>query len=162
MGYLELRENLLDGDAAEYTCLVGTMVQEAYATHPDVRDACRASILGHAGTLVSDFGDLIAAYGAPATVTATGLAEHTQTVLQGSFVLAKATDDASARHRRHRPPAPLSRAALPRCCHEGEPMIRPARRAVHPPVARNPLASCRCRLLRWGHDYVRRGSRSSW
>jgi TetR/AcrR family transcriptional repressor of nem operon len=29
-------------------------------------------------------------------VTATGLAEHTQTVLQGSFVLAKATDDASA------------------------------------------------------------------
>ncbi len=96
MGYLELRENLLDGDVAEFTCLVGTMVQEAYATHPEVRDACRASILGHAGTLVSDFGDLIAAYGAPPTVTATGLAEHTQTVLQGSFVLAKATDDASA------------------------------------------------------------------
>ena len=33
---------------------------------------------------------------AAAGVTATGLAEHTQTVLQGSFVLAKATDDASA------------------------------------------------------------------
>jgi len=96
MGYLELRENLLDGAAAEYTCLVGTMVQEAYATHPDVRDACRNSIFGHTGTFEADFAALITAYGAPEGVTASGLAEHMQTVLQGAFVLAKATDDPEA------------------------------------------------------------------
>lgn len=96
MGYLDLRVDFVQGTAAEYTCLVGTMVQEAYATQPDVRAACHASIYGHCATLESDFEALISDRGAPEGVTARGLAEHTQTVLQGSFVLAKASEDPGA------------------------------------------------------------------
>lgn len=93
MGYLDLRHAFVQGAAAEYTCLVGTMVQESYATHPDVRAACEASIYGHSATLETDFEALIAERGTTSGVTARGLAVHTQTVLQGAFVLAKASED---------------------------------------------------------------------
>ena len=46
---------MIDGPIEAFTCLVGTMVQEAYGTSPAVRDACAASILGHAATLEPDF-----------------------------------------------------------------------------------------------------------
>jgi len=41
---------------AEVTCLVGTMVQEVFATSPAIRDACGESIFGHAATLEADIG----------------------------------------------------------------------------------------------------------
>src|SRR3712207_531299 len=47
LGYLEFRRVIAQGDVAEFTCLVGTMVQEAYLSSPAVRDACAASMLGH-------------------------------------------------------------------------------------------------------------------
>lgn len=93
LGYLELRAQLIAGSPADYTCLVGTMTQEAFATNPDVRDACAASIFGHARTLEPDFEEALAAAGRPPDVDAEGLARHTQAVLQGAFVLSKAADD---------------------------------------------------------------------
>jgi TetR/AcrR family transcriptional regulator, transcriptional repressor for nem operon len=93
LGYLDLRAQLIAGSPADYTCLVGTMTQEAFATNPDVRDACAASIFGHARTLEPDFEDALAAAGHPPEVDAEGLARHTQAVLQGAFVLSKAADD---------------------------------------------------------------------
>jgi TetR/AcrR family transcriptional repressor of nem operon len=92
-GYLELRAGLIIGSPADYTCLVGTMTQEAFATHPDVRDACAASIFGHAETLVPDLAAALESAGSPPGVDAKGLATYTQAVLQGSFVLSKAADD---------------------------------------------------------------------
>ena len=50
-GYLDFRASLISGVPADYTCLVGTMTQEAFDTSPAVRDACAASIFGHAETL---------------------------------------------------------------------------------------------------------------
>jgi TetR/AcrR family transcriptional repressor of nem operon len=93
LGYLELRARLIAGSPADYTCLVGTMAQEAFATSPEVRDACAASIFGHARTLEPDFAAALAAAGDPPGVDAAGLACHTQAVLQGAFVLSKAADD---------------------------------------------------------------------
>jgi TetR/AcrR family transcriptional regulator, transcriptional repressor for nem operon len=93
LGYLELRARLIAGSPADYTCLVGTMAQEAFVTSPDVRDACAASIFGHARTLEADFAAALAAAGDPPGVDAAGLARHTQAVLQGAFVLSKAADD---------------------------------------------------------------------
>jgi TetR/AcrR family transcriptional regulator, transcriptional repressor for nem operon len=58
-----------------------------------VRDACAASIFGHARTLEPDFAAALAAAGDPPGVDAAGLARHTQAVLQGAFVLSKAADD---------------------------------------------------------------------
>jgi TetR/AcrR family transcriptional repressor of nem operon len=47
LGYVTFRKELLRGELPEFTCLVGTMVQEAYQT-PKIQRACKASIFGHA------------------------------------------------------------------------------------------------------------------
>ncbi|GAB5374835.1 MAG: TetR/AcrR family transcriptional regulator [Acuticoccus sp.] len=96
LAYLAFRRALLAGEIAEVTCLVGTMAQEVFAAHPAIREACGASIVGHAATLENDIAAAIARHGAPAGVDATGLALHTQVVLQGAFVIAKATNDITA------------------------------------------------------------------
>lgn len=96
LGYIDFREQLIAGTPAEFTCLAGTMVQEVHETSPAIRDACRRSIFGHAETLEADFAAAIAARGVAgvaAGVTALGLALHTQAVLQGGFVLSKASGD---------------------------------------------------------------------
>ncbi|MEZ4255627.1 MAG: TetR/AcrR family transcriptional regulator [Polyangiales bacterium] len=54
LAYIDFRRALLDGAIPEVTCVVGTMVQETYGQHPEIRDACAMSIFGHADTLVDD------------------------------------------------------------------------------------------------------------
>ena len=93
LGYIEFRKEIIDGDLAEFTCLVGTMTQEVYGSHPAIRDACAAGIFGHAATLEPDIKAAMAARGIAADWTPASLAAHTQAVLQGAFVLAKATGD---------------------------------------------------------------------
>ncbi|MCP8937629.1 TetR/AcrR family transcriptional regulator [Alsobacter sp. SYSU M60028] len=91
LGYLAFRKDILRGDVAEFTCLVGTMVQEAYGSHPAIREACDASISTHAEKVEADIAAAMAARGMAETEwTARGLALHTQAVLQGAFILAKA------------------------------------------------------------------------
>ena len=96
LGYLDLRASLIGDEIERYSCLVGTMVQEAYVTSPAIRDACGASILGHAATLELDIADALVAAGTDATdvaAEAASLARHTQVVLQGAFVVSKAAND---------------------------------------------------------------------
>ena len=93
LGYLRFRKSLIAGAVAEFTCLVGTMAQEVFATHPAITAACAASITGHAATLESDIEAAMQARGIT-EVGARSLALHTQVVLQGAFILAKATGDA--------------------------------------------------------------------
>jgi TetR/AcrR family transcriptional regulator, transcriptional repressor for nem operon len=95
LGYLDFRKAILKGELAEFTCLVGTMVQEAYSTSPGIRDACAASICGHAAEIEADIAKAMARYGIRAPWTAESLALHTQAVLQGSFILAKAKGGAA-------------------------------------------------------------------
>jgi TetR/AcrR family transcriptional repressor of nem operon len=94
-GYLDFRKAILKGEIAEFTCLVGTMVQEVYGTDPDIRDACEASICGHAATVETDIAAAMKRYRIRAAWTAESLALHTQAVLQGAFILAKAKGDAA-------------------------------------------------------------------
>lgn len=93
LAYIEFRRALLRGSIPEFTCVVGTMVQETYGQYPDIRAACAASIFGHAGTLTSDIAAAMAQHGIAADWTAESLAAHTQAVLQGAFILAKAKSD---------------------------------------------------------------------
>jgi TetR/AcrR family transcriptional regulator, transcriptional repressor for nem operon len=93
LGYIDFRSALLEGRAPEFTCLVGTMVQEAYETSPAIRAACEASIRGHAARLECDIGEAMRLYGVTGDWRARDLALHTQAVLQGAFILAKATGD---------------------------------------------------------------------
>src|SRR3546814_9852380 len=48
MAYLDFRRELVAGEVAEFTCLVGTMAQETFLTNHAIRDACFESISGHA------------------------------------------------------------------------------------------------------------------
>lgn len=93
LGYLDFRKEIIQGDLAEFTCLVGTMAQEVYGSHPAIREACAASIFGHAATLEPDIAAAMDARGIKADWTPASLAAHTQAVLQGAFILAKATGD---------------------------------------------------------------------
>ncbi|HKT84602.1 MAG TPA: TetR/AcrR family transcriptional regulator [Novosphingobium sp.] len=90
LGYLVLRKALLQGGVPDFTCLVGTMVQETYETAPAIREACDRSISGHAATLEADIELAMRERGMSPGWTARSLALHTQAVLQGAFILAKA------------------------------------------------------------------------
>jgi TetR/AcrR family transcriptional repressor of nem operon len=94
LGYLDFRKALLKGRVPEFTCLVGTMVQETYETDPDIRAACDATISAHAATLEPDIAEAMKKYGVKG-ISAAGLALHTQAVLQGAFILAKAKGGAA-------------------------------------------------------------------
>ena len=93
LAYLDFRKGIIGGETFEYTCLVGTMTQEVHDSAPAIRDACAASILGHAATLEADIETARTQRGIDADWTAESLARHTQAVLQGGFILAKATGD---------------------------------------------------------------------
>jgi TetR/AcrR family transcriptional repressor of nem operon len=94
LGYLEFRKAMLAGKLHEISCLAGTMVQEIFASHPDIARACEASIYGHAATIEEDIAAAMKRYRVRARWTAASLALHTQAVLQGAFILAKAKGDA--------------------------------------------------------------------
>ncbi len=95
LDYIAFRKALIDGDPAEFSCLAGMMTQEVFDTHPEIRDACARSILGHAETLEADIAAAIAAHGLARETTPRSLALHIQAVIQGAFILAKATGDAT-------------------------------------------------------------------
>ncbi len=91
--YVDFRKSIIEGVPAEFTCLVGTMTQETYDSYPAIREACAESIFGHAATLEADIEAAMKERAISADWTAASLARHTQAVLQGAFILAKATGD---------------------------------------------------------------------
>ena len=63
------------------------------ARQPAIRDACAASIIGHAQTLEADIAAATALYGARDAGSPRSLALHFQAVPQGGFIFIKATGD---------------------------------------------------------------------
>jgi len=90
LGYVDFRKAIIQGELPEYTCLLGTMVQETYETHPAIRKACDRCIGAHAATLVADIKAAVEKYGLSPEWTVESLAYYTQAVIQGAFILAKA------------------------------------------------------------------------
>lgn len=95
LGYVDFRKAILKGGVSEFTCLVGTMVQEVHASSPAIRAACDASISDHAAKIEADIQAALDARKMKPDWTAKSLALHTQAVLQGAFILAKAKDGAA-------------------------------------------------------------------
>ncbi|WP_273792490.1 TetR/AcrR family transcriptional regulator [Brucella anthropi] len=93
LAYVEFRKQLIQGELPDFTCLVGTMTQEVYETNSVIRDACWNSISSHADTLVPDIAAAMERYAVPGDFTAESLALHTQAVIQGAFIIAKASGD---------------------------------------------------------------------
>ena len=96
IAYIEFRKAILTGDLPDFTCFVGTIVQEAYRTHPEVSAAAAGNISSHAKTLEADIGAAMRERAPPGDWTAESLALHFQAVIQGSFILAKAKGSAAA------------------------------------------------------------------
>ncbi len=100
LGYIDLRIALLAGPVEGFSCVAGTMVQEAFLSSDAIRAACHDSIMGNAAALEDDLAAALAQSGAKG-VTAQGLARHVQAVIQGAFVLAKAECGAWAAELAH-------------------------------------------------------------
>jgi TetR/AcrR family transcriptional repressor of nem operon len=90
LGYVDFRKDILRGEVSQFTCLLGTMVQEAYETNPAIRAACDQYISAHAATVEADIAEVMRARGMAPGWTASSLALYIQSVLQGAFILAKA------------------------------------------------------------------------
>ena len=94
-GYLDFRRDLLDRPVPQFTCLLGTLVQETYDTHPAVRAACDGGMAEHIAVLARDIEAARLRHAPGAMWTAESVAAFIQAVLQGSFLFAKARQDAA-------------------------------------------------------------------
>jgi TetR/AcrR family transcriptional regulator, transcriptional repressor for nem operon len=90
LGYIDFRKAILQGELPQFTCLLGTMVQEAYDSHPAIRAACDRYISEHAEKLEADITSAKASHAPDADWTPKSAALYSQAVLQGAFILAKA------------------------------------------------------------------------
>jgi len=90
LGYVDFRSAILRGELPEFTCILGTMVQETYETHPPIRKACDQYISAHAAEVAGDIEAAKRLYAPNATWSAESLGLFTQAVVQGAFILAKA------------------------------------------------------------------------
>jgi len=90
LGYVDFRIAILQGALPDFTCLLGTMVQETYQTHPAIRAACDKHISAHAAAVARDIAEAKKRYAPKAPWSAASLAVFTQAATQGAFVLAKA------------------------------------------------------------------------
>jgi TetR/AcrR family transcriptional repressor of nem operon len=90
IGYVKFRKSILTGDLPEFTCLLGTLVQEAYETHPAIREACDKYISAHAALVEQDIAAAKRICAPKAKWSPASLALFMQAALQGAFILAKA------------------------------------------------------------------------
>ena len=90
LGYVDFRISLLQGQIPLYTCLIGTTVQEAYATHPNLRDACDRMLSQHVAELTRDLSLAKRRYAPDASWDPQSVGYFIQCVLQGGFIFAKA------------------------------------------------------------------------
>jgi len=90
LGYVDFRAAILSGELPDYTCLLGTLVQETYDTHPAIRAACDQGMSAHIAELTRDVTAAKSRYAPDATWNAESVGYFIQAVLQGSFIFAKA------------------------------------------------------------------------
>jgi TetR/AcrR family transcriptional regulator, transcriptional repressor for nem operon len=90
LGYLAFRRAILQGNLPDFTCLLGTMVQETFETSPAIRQACDTHISSHAAMVAGEIAAAKALYAPSADWSAESLGFFTQAVIQGAFILAKA------------------------------------------------------------------------
>ena len=89
-GYVDFRVKMIQGELPDYTCPFGTILQETYATHPAIREACDRAMTSHIEYLTRDVQAAKELYAPLAAWTSESVSNLIQVVLQGSFILAKA------------------------------------------------------------------------
>ena len=95
LGYVDFRAAILNGELPDYTCLLGTLVQETYDSHPAIRAACDQGMSSHIAALTRDVAAAKARYAPDAAWSAESVGYFIQAVLQGSFIFAKAKQNSA-------------------------------------------------------------------
>ena len=90
LGYVDFRAAILSGALPEFTCLLGTLVQETYDTHPAIRRACDRCMSSHIAALSRDVTLARQLYAPHAPWSVDSVGYFIQSVLQGAFIFAKA------------------------------------------------------------------------
>ncbi|HEV2645963.1 MAG TPA: TetR/AcrR family transcriptional regulator [Acidobacteriaceae bacterium] len=98
LGYLDFRASILTGHLPEYTCLLGTLVQETYDTHPAIRTACEQALSAHVAELTRDLQAAKKLRAPKAAWTAKSVGNLIQSVLQGAYIFAKAQQSPATIH----------------------------------------------------------------
>jgi TetR/AcrR family transcriptional regulator, transcriptional repressor for nem operon len=96
LAYIDFRMSLIQGDLPDFTCLIGTLVQETFDTHPAIREACNLAILAHARNVEKDLTDAKRVYARKAAWEPASVALFTQAAIQGAFILAKSQHNPNA------------------------------------------------------------------
>jgi TetR/AcrR family transcriptional repressor of nem operon len=99
LGYVEFRGAILKGELPDYTCLLGTLVQETYDTHPEIRAACEHGMASHIAELTRDIEAAKKLYAPRAKWSAESVGYFIQSVLQGAFIFAKAKQGPDTVHK---------------------------------------------------------------
>ena len=92
-GYVDFRAALIRGGIPQFTCLIGTTVQETYATHPGLRAISDTGLTNHVAMLARDLDAAKQRYAPDAAWTGESVGTFMQAVLQGGFIFAKASQD---------------------------------------------------------------------
>jgi TetR/AcrR family transcriptional regulator, transcriptional repressor for nem operon len=95
IAYVEFRKAIMTGELPEFTCLLGTIIQETYVTHTEINAACERILTAHARTLEADIREAMRQHRVRGDWSAETLALHIQAVIQGGFILAKARGNAA-------------------------------------------------------------------
>jgi TetR/AcrR family transcriptional repressor of nem operon len=90
LGYVDFRAAMLDRPVSEFSCLLGTLVQEVHSTHPALLEAAGAGMMGHIDEIAADIAAAKALHSPDADWTPESVACFVQAALQGSFIYAKA------------------------------------------------------------------------
>jgi TetR/AcrR family transcriptional repressor of nem operon len=90
LGYVDFRVGLLRGELPDYTCFLGTLLQETYATHPEIRASCQRGLATHVGAVATNVDAAKRLYAPEALWSAESVGVFIQSVLQGAFIFAKA------------------------------------------------------------------------
>ncbi len=90
LGYVDFRVAILDRPISEFSCLLGTLVQEVHQSHPALLAAADSGMSGHIDEIVVDIAAAKGLYSPNAEWTPESLGYFIQATLQGSFIYAKA------------------------------------------------------------------------
>jgi TetR/AcrR family transcriptional regulator, transcriptional repressor for nem operon len=90
LGYIDFRNDILTGELPSCTCLLGTLVQETYDTHPAIRRACEQALTSHIAELTRYVAEAKSLHAPAAAWSAESAGNFIEAALQGSFILAKA------------------------------------------------------------------------
>jgi TetR/AcrR family transcriptional regulator, transcriptional repressor for nem operon len=90
LAHVDLRTAMLQGPISQFSCILGTFVQELYETNSLIREACEKQMAEHNAAVAADLEEAKSRYVPDATWTPAGVASYVQAVTQGALILAKA------------------------------------------------------------------------